>query len=154
MHEQTNALPRAFGLTGLSDKDVRFRIVRSCMGITAAVCVIYGAYSVPQAALAETKKAAEETPRLVILGREEEETIALIAESIQQEDGTVLSLDAFLDTLICGACSRKCPLLAPRCRRGMSKAETQSAYYAEALELLSQDVPDGLRYEDLSFERT
>lgn len=120
-------------------RTVKSQIVRSCVGITAAVCVLYGAYSLPRSQ-ADTHMAAAESPRLVILGREEEETVTLIAESIQQEDGSILSLEDFLGTLICGACSRKCPLLSPRCRRGMSKAEAQSAYYDEAVELIGQSV--------------
>lgn len=137
------SLRKIFGTDELSDRDLKYRVVRSCVGIGMAVCIIYGAYSIPKSALADVQTAAEEAPRLVILGREEEETIALIAESIQQSDGTILTLEEFLNTLICGACSRKCPLLAPRCRRGMSKAETQTSYYSEAVEMIENN--------DLSF---
>ena len=129
-------LRKLLGAEELSDQDIKYQVVRSFVGIGMAVCVVYGAYSIPKSAWAESQKAAAETPRLTILGREEEETVALIAESIQQDDGTIMSLNDFLNTLICGACSRKCPLLAPRCRRGMSKAETQSAYYSDAVALL------------------
>lgn len=92
-----------------------------------------------------------EAPRLVILGKEGEETVAVIAEEISQDDGSVMSLEDFLGKLICGACSRRCPLLAPRCQRGKSKAETQTAYYEQAVVLLS-DEGDGISYNDLSFE--
>ncbi len=145
------SLRKMFGTEELSEKDVKYRVVRSCVGIATAVCIVYGAYSIPQNALIEAQKAAKEAPRLVILGREEEETVALIAESIQQEDGTVLSLDDFLGMLICGACSRKCPLLAPRCRRGMSKAETQTAYYEEAIALIENADPllNALSFDDV-----
>lgn len=139
MDEKTHTAP--------GSRPLKYQIVRSCSGITAAVCILYGAYSIPHAQ-ADTYTAAAESPRLVILGREEEETVALIAESILQEDGSLLSLEDFLDTLICGACSRKCPLLAPRCRRGMSKADAQSAYYAEAVDLIQQDGK-ALRYKDI-----
>lgn len=146
-----SALRKLFGTEELSDRDVKYRIIRSCVGVSIAVCVVYGAYSIPNGELLQAKAASGDAPRLVILGREDEETVAVIAETIQQADGSVLSLDDFLNTLICGACSRKCPLLAPRCRRGMAKAETQSAYYSEAVSLLESG--DGeLRYEDLSFQ--
>lgn len=146
-----SALRKLFGTEELSDRDVKYRIIRSCVGVSIAVCVVYGAYSIPNGELLQAKAASGAAPRLVILGREDEETVAVIAETIQQADGSVLSLDDFLNTLICGACSRKCPLLAPRCRRGMAKAETQSAYYSEAVSLLESG--DGeLRYEDLSFQ--
>lgn len=145
-----SAMRKMCGTEELSDKDIKYRIVRSCIGVSIAVCVIYGAYSIPNGELVQAQKAMGESPRLVILGREEEETVAVIAETIQQADGSVLSLDDFLNTLICGACSRKCPLLAPRCRRGMAKAETQSAYYSEAVALIESG--DTLRYEDLSFQ--
>lgn len=85
------------------------------------VCIAYGAYSIPKNELLEVQKAAAESPRLVILGREDEETVALIAESIQQEDGSVLSLDDFLNTLICGSCSRKCPCWPPGAAGGCPK---------------------------------
>lgn len=146
-----SALRKLCGTEELSDKDVKYRIIRSCAGIAMVVCIAYGAYSIPKNELLEVQKAAAESPRLVILGREDEETVALIAESIQQEDGSVLSLDDFLNTLICGSCSRKCPLLAPRCRRGMSKAETQTAYYSDAVELLnsSESILGTLSFEGL-----
>lgn len=146
-----SALRKLFGTEELSDRDVKYRVIRSCVGVSIAVCVVYGAYSIPNGELLQAKAADDDAPRLVILGREDEETVAVIAETIQQSDGSVLSLDDFLNTLICGACSRKCPLLAPRCRRGMAKAETQSAYYSEAVSLL-ESADGGLKYEDLSFE--
>lgn len=152
MNDQiVSALRKIYGTEDLSDRDVKYRIVRSCVGVSAAVCVLYGAYSIPSSELAEAQRAAAEAPRLVILGREDEETVAVIAETIQQSDGSVMSLNDYLNTLICGACSRKCPLLAPRCRRGMTKAETQTAYYSEAVSLLSSGEGE-LRYEDLEFE--
>lgn len=133
-------LRKIFGTEELSEKDVKCRIVRSCMGITMAVCVIYGSYSIPAGVQRASEDTDADAPRLVILGREEEETIAVIAETIHQEDGKILSLNDFLDTLICGACSRKCPLLAPRCRRGMAKAETQTEYYHEAVAMIEADA--------------
>lgn len=133
---EMHVLRKLLGTEELSDKDVRLRIVRSCMGITLTVCVVYGAYSIPGGTKASLPNADAEAPRLVILGKEDEETVAIIAETIQQESGGILSLTDFLDTLICGACSRKCPLLSPRCRRGMAKAETQTEYYYEAVSLI------------------
>ncbi|MCD7765602.1 MAG: hypothetical protein LUH53_03665, partial [Lachnospiraceae bacterium] len=62
---------------------------------------------------------------------------AVIAAEISQADGSVISLEDFLNKLICGACSRKCPLIAPRCKRGKSKAEIQTEYYEQAVELLA-----------------
>lgn len=145
-----SALRKICGMEDLTDKDVKYRIIRSCLGISAAVCVVYGACSATESKRAALVKNAQDAPRLVILGREDEETVAVVAETIQQADGSIWSLDDYLNTLICGACSRKCPLLAPRCRRGMSKAETQSSYYSEAVTLLEQS--DGeLWYEDLEF---
>lgn len=130
------AFGKICGAEELTDRDMKYRVIRFCIGISTAVCVVYGAYSIPASEISGLQNLSEEAPRLVILGREEEETIAVIAESIQQADGTVLSLDEFLDTLICGACSRKCPLLAPRCRRGMAKAELQTEYYNEAVDMI------------------
>lgn len=62
-----SALRKLCGTEELSDKDVKYRIIRSCAGIAMVVCIAYGAYSIPKNELLEVQKAAAESPRLVTL---------------------------------------------------------------------------------------
>ncbi|MCD8321833.1 MAG: hypothetical protein LUC89_02985 [Oscillospiraceae bacterium] len=133
------------------DANVKKTVLRLFSGITLAVCIAYGSGVVISSHIKAMNTEEAETPRLVILGKEDEETVAIIAEEISHDDGSVMSLEDFLSKLICGACSRRCPLLSPRCTRGKSKAETQTAYYEQAVDLLSGEG-DGISYNDLSFE--
>ncbi|MCD7717674.1 MAG: hypothetical protein LUI39_14735 [Lachnospiraceae bacterium] len=119
------------------ESSIRKKVICLCAGITLVVCVTYSGGVAVSSHIQAMNTEEAEAPRLVILGKEDEETIAVIAEEISQADGSVISLEEFLNKLVCGACSRKCPLIAPRCKRGKSKAETQSAYYEQAVEFLA-----------------
>ncbi|MCD7955678.1 MAG: hypothetical protein LUG93_08005 [Lachnospiraceae bacterium] len=129
------------------ESNIRKKVICLCAGITLVVCVTYSGGAAISSHIQAMNTEEAEAPRLVILGKESEETIAVIAAEISQADGSVLSLEDFLDKLICGACSRKCPLIAPRCKRGKSKAEIQTAYYEQAVELLA-DTNGGGSDED------
>ena len=124
----------------ISQRSKGQKIARGFIGITGTLCVAYCAVSFIKSEAVPASVSEDDSVKLVILGQEDEEAIAIAAQEISQPDGSVMSFDDFIKGKICGSCSRRCLLTSPHCNNGRKKVEKQQNYYTEALVLLAEQL--------------
>ena len=136
---------------------MKYQFVKKILGISLAVCTVYGsvrgAYAAVTGAYAaeavvypvqESTYAASDVPDTSVsadMAAASVEKEAILPEQEPEKEAEILpdpgpeepevTLEEYLSGLRCGACGRCCSLIRPHCRNGKHKAQSAEQQYYE-----------------------